>query len=95
LFSMARKQRGTAVLIGELYRQGLVPAVRLQSALDYCTRRAAAPTDDGNLFAEMACTLLQIVGPATRSQIDLDQTIKRLDEAVSMHQRRQQQMWHQ
>jgi hypothetical protein len=95
LFSMARKQRGTAILIGELYRQGLVPAVRLQSALDYCTRRAASPTDDGNLFVEMACTLLQIVGPATRGQIDLDQTVKRLDEAVSMHQRRQQQMWHQ
>jgi hypothetical protein len=92
LVNMARKQRGTAAFIGELFKQNLVPAVRLQSALDYCTKRAQAPTDDGSLYTELACMLLQIVGPAAQSVLDLDQTLKQLREAVAMHQQRQQQM---
>lgn len=100
LMAMARRQRGSVAFLGELFKQNLVPAVRLQSALDHCTKRAMYPTDEGNLHTELACMLLRIVGPAAQSVLDLDHTLKHLNEAVAMHQQRtvqmqmpQQQMW--
>jgi hypothetical protein len=93
LVNMARKQRGTVSFIGELFKQSLVPSVRLQSTLDYCTKRAQTPNDDGNLYTELACMLLNNVGHAARTVLDLDQTVKQLHEAVAMHQQRHQQMY--
>jgi hypothetical protein len=83
LVNIARKQRGTAVFLGELFLQRLVPPACLRDILEFCTQRSLEPTDAGIFFTELACLILNVCGHSATSVPHLDQIVKTLNAALT------------